>query len=145
MLCNPFPPFSSVGGITVSVFARLFRCFCPSCLWNCFLSTTRTGIHPRSYQSSTSLNHTLPHLLTHWNWEVLFVFFSVSSMCINSSIVDVGQWNEAMSVHWWRDATALHRVLDLNRAPYLTNSKCFFFFPQRLKTRSPHFTPACTC
>lgn len=27
MLCNPFHPFSSVGGVTVSVFARLFRCF----------------------------------------------------------------------------------------------------------------------
>lgn len=27
MLCNPLHPFSFDGGVTVSVFARLFRCF----------------------------------------------------------------------------------------------------------------------
>lgn len=56
MLCNPFHPFSSAGRVTVSVLMFLSDVFVKVFFY-------QDWIHPRSYQSSTSLNHTRPHTL----------------------------------------------------------------------------------
>lgn len=60
-------------------------------------------------------------------------------MCINSlhnsSVIDVGQWDEAhLMKHWRRDATALHRVFRPLRSPLLNKQE--FFFPPEVEDLS---------
>lgn len=74
MLCNPFHQSSSARGVTVSVFARLCRCFCPVVFVKLFFKHYQnwepSAIEPKQHISE-------PHISSHIDTD----HYSLFSKC----------------------------------------------------------------